>query len=404
MKKNNKQNNSLNNNNELDAQRESELFAPDWQKKSLSRTRRRQERERQSRSAPVDEEVVVIEEEPVQETRPAKREEKPRHNRSHKRSIVLPATILTLALVGTSLGASWYLGQHSSGNAVGELYTLEQKQYNDYASSLNTLAKPEGWSDEAFANLKFAALQAYDQTQLNTLSQAMEGNLDAEAQAQSITEVSAQPGIEAFKTLFSQPGSIPVNVVNAAANPDLVDFVMAYPSSAGIDPATAIVAGDITTQMPDTKTFDPNWGYVDYGNGCFALNGAAPTVISDVFSFCLDDPTLTPYRVAQWANEADFALTPVRSADDNIVQAASMQFGVNMNPINNYASLITDQLTYGYPMIIITGSVEDPHFYALDTLDEAGNWVAFDPLSPASPVILNPEETAATLVKAYAFW
>lgn len=70
----------------------------------------------------------------------------------------------------------------------------------------------------------------------------------------------------------------------------------------------------------------------------------------------------------------------------------------------NYSTLITDQIAYGYPVILITGTIEAPYFYAVYGLDEAGNWLAYDPLSASSPVVLNPEQTEQTLIKAYALW
>lgn len=405
-----------------------DLFAPDWKEKSLSRTRRRQERKRRhddeyeplaNYAAKKQDTKDIVQVDPSfcsQENRQPEYEQEDTNSKplakfhqdatptskKHKRSIFVPALLLSVALIGSSLGASWYLGRNATGNAIATLYEQEKNQYNDYASTINALSKPEGWSDQAFENLKFAALQAYDQSQLNTLSLALEGNIDAKTQADGLTTVSTQNGIEAYKNLFTNPSSIPVNVINVAEHQDMIAFVMNYGQST-VDP-NQVTLGDVTTQMPDLKTFDPAWGYIDYGVGCFAANGAAPTVIADVFSFCLDDPTLTPYKVAQWANEAGYALTPVISQDDNIVYAAAMHFGVNLNPILNYSTLITDQIYYGYPVILITGTIENPYFYAVYGLDEAGNWLAYDPLSSTSPIVLNPEETEATLIKAYALW
>lgn len=413
--------------------RADDLFAADWKEKSLSRTRRRQERMKRHDEdyEPIDpstiqkqEDKKVVQVDPQlieqvnqqsQHSSEKDSSSKPAMKRSteikskapatkkHKRSIVVPALILSVALIGSSLGASWYLGRNDTGSTLATIYEQEQKQYNDYASMINSLSKPEGWSDTAYENLKFAALQAYDQSQLNTISLALEGNIDAKAQAEGITSVSKQTGIEAFKNLFTNPTSIPVNVINVAQNADMVSFVMNYGQTATVDP-NQITLGDVTQQMPDLKTFDPNWGYIDYGVGCFALNGAAPTVISDVFSYCLDDPTLTPYKVAQWANEAGYALKTVNSPDDNIIYAAATHFGVNLNPLLNYSTLITDQINYGYPVILITGTIDAPYFYAVHGLDEAGNWLAYDPLSSTSPIVLNPEETQQTLIKAYALW
>lgn len=436
MKNKNKDLNMNQNNpiaNENDAMDPNDLFAPDWKEKSLSRTRRRQERikrhdqdyEPLAHSVPSKQEskdIVQIDPSVLQQDQNSTKQKdlddtieqatiasklessmNQAGTKTYKRPFLVPALLLSVALIGSSLGVSWYLGKDATGNTLATLYEEEKTQYNDYANTIHSLTKPEGWSDQAFENLKFAALQAYDQSQLNTLSLALEGNIDAKAQADHLTSVSSQNGIEAFKNLFTKPDSIPMNVINVAEHEDMIDFVMSYGQSAAIDP-NQVTLGDVTQQMPDLKTFDPAWGYIDYGIGCFAANGAAPTVIADVFSFCLDDPTLTPYRVAQWANEAGYALNPVVSADDNIVLAASGQFGVNLNPLLNYSTLITDQIAYGYPVILITGTIEAPYFYAVYGLDEAGNWLAYDPLSASSPVVLNPEQTEQTLIKAYALW
>lgn len=320
-----------------------------------------------------------------------------------RRNIVVPAIVLTLALVGGSLGAAWFLNSQGGSSSLKSLKVAEQKQYDDYAAWLDGLAKPADWSEETFNAVKTAALNAYDRTQLDQIEKALDGDDAAKAALEGKSEVSEQTVLSEYKNLLENAGQYPEQLVAAAVkDPGLLHFVLEYPkyaNSQGQDVTLVSVA-----EMPDLKTFDPNWGYMNYGSSIFALTGGAPTAISDIFSYLRDDPTITPYAVGKWAEQFDYDKTPIRDTDDSIFGGAALTWGVSMNPVPTYKTQITSYLEQGYPMIIAVGTLENPQFYVLNGVDEKGDWKAYNPVSSDSPTTLDPDQTADQLVKAYAFW
>lgn len=326
-----------------------------------------------------------------------------RVQRNKKRNFWIPCLVVAIALGGTSLGAAWYMGHKESSNPIVQLQKAEQQQYNDYVAWIDNLTKPADWDDETFEALKTAALNAYNTADLEALNKAVEGDATAAAQFEGQTEAKVQESIKQYQDLFNNSANYPAQIVALAKDPGMVAFVLEYPNHIN-DAGTEVVLGDVTQVMPDLKTFDPAWGYVPYNGSIMAISGAAPTVIADVFSYCLDDPTLTPLVVANWAKETGYETNPVSEADDSIFSGAALTFGVPMLPLPVYKTHITDQVSQGYPTIIVTGSYENPKYYALDGIDENGQWIAYDPTTSNSPIALDPETTIDTVLKAYSFW
>lgn len=326
-----------------------------------------------------------------------------------KRNVLLPSVLLSLALVASSFGAVWFLcGRESSAGSMTTIKTsalqeAEQKQYDAYKEWLNSLSKPESWDETTFQEVKEAALQAYDRTQLELVEKALDGDEEARKALESQNEVSSQPAVEQFKTLFEDPNQYPVALVKAAfttQDSGLIKFLFDYPHIT-VDPNVTI--GNVET-IPDLKTFDPNWGSMPYGDSIFALTGGAATAISDVFSYVRSDPSLTPYVVGEWAKQYQYDYTPIRETDDSIFGGAALTWGVSMNPVPVYKTQIEDYLANHYPMIIATGTLESPTFYVLIGMEENGNWTAYNPSLTPSPLSLNPDEIVDSLIRAYAFW
>lgn len=326
-----------------------------------------------------------------------------RVQRNQKRNFWIPCLIVAIALGGASFGAAYWMDHKESSNPIVQLQKAEEKQYNDYVNWVNNLEKPADWDDETFEALKTAALNAYSTADLDELNKAVEGDAEAAAKFEGQTEAKVQEAIKQYEDLFNNAASYPANIVALAKDPGMVAFVLEYPNHVN-DPGTDVTLGDVTQQMPDLKTFDPAWGYVPYRDSIMAISGGAPTVIADVFSYCLDDPTITPLAIARWAKEAGYEFNEVSEADDSIFSGAALTYGVPMIPLALYKTQITDHVSQGYPTIIVTGSYEAPKYYALNGVDANGQWIAYDPTTSASPITLDPDATIDSVIKAYSFW
>ncbi len=349
-------------------QRERDLFSPDWQ-----------------------------------EQLPKKQKRSKRKHQNH----VLAYVLLVLALLLTSLLGILYLSHDkpAASNALEELRAKEQQQLDDYTTFINEQAKPESWDQGAFDQIKSQALAAYDMSRLDQIDLALGGDENAIAALEGVETASEQPNLESWKALFTSPQNIPAEVMNllSRSDPAYVQFVIDYPAHA----QQPVVESPLTVSLdtiPDLKTYDPLWGYMPYGNSVFADTGAAPTAISEVFSYLLKDPTLTPSAIGTWAQSYGYDVTPVYENGDSIFVGAALTWGVNLNPIMPYQTLISDAISYGQPVILGLGSIEAPSFVVLTGLDENGNWIVQYPASSQAPAAVAPEELIDQVFAAYAFY
>lgn len=319
------------------------------------------------------------------------------------RSMLLPTLILIAAIAIGSLAGVLYLNHKdsslSAGSSLTALKTAIETEHNEYVEFINSATKPDDWSDEAMNTLREAALNAYDLSQLEQVDAAINGDSSAQAALKDVSEPAAQPEqVEKFRAMFTSLSSYPATIANlAAGNPDMIDFVLSYPENAGGE-------GDVnatidTSSIQNLKTFDPRWAYVSYGDGMFVETGSAPVAISTLFSYLLQDGSLNPLQIANWAREYGYDTTPIRE-DSTIFSAAALTYGVTMNPLMPYRTQIDDALMAGDRVIIQTGD----KFEVITGLDENGNWIIQNPKANSEPTAMDPNAIADTVESAYAFW
>lgn len=85
-------------------------------------------------------------------------------------------------------------------------------------------------------------------------------------------------------------------------NPETAEFIKHYPEMKDNPPAETI--GDVQPgSIPHLLQWDERWGYQIYGDNMIAVNGCGPTVLSMVAAGLTGDNTITPYKVAKYAEE-----------------------------------------------------------------------------------------------------
>lgn len=88
-------------------------------------------------------------------------------------------------------------------------------------------------------------------------------------------------------------------------NPETADFVKNYAQMKGNPPADTIGDWD-AGEIPLLLQWDERWGYCTYGDGMIAVNGCGPTCVSMVLCGLLGDPSITPYKVAEFAQQQGY--------------------------------------------------------------------------------------------------
>ncbi len=101
-----------------------------------------------------------------------------------------------------------------------------------------------------------------------------------------------------------------------ARNSETLEFVLGYPAHHGDAPGQSLT--EPLDTMPLLLQWDMRWGYQPYGESTVAVSGCAPACLSMAAAYLTGDPTLTPYRVAQFAAEQGYY---VPGAGDKLVAA-----------------------------------------------------------------------------------
>lgn len=296
-----------------------------------------------------------------------------------------------------------YFHFHQTESKNDELKIAEQEQLQNYTTLINSASAPEGWDPAVFEQLKAQALNAYDQSVVQLFERADAGDEAAKDQVRLIETVSVQPAADKYRTLFSSLASYPAYAANILVNdPSMIDFVLDLPNHADGSAQDADLTESLDT-VPDLKTADARWAYVPYGSGVIASDGSAPTAIAEVFSYLAKNPAITPYRVAEWARQYGYDVTP-ESENDSIFGGAALTWGVPMIPLMPYQQPIEDSLNYGNLIIYSTGEGAARKYYVITGRDENGNWMVQDPSSSAPATAIAPESIKDLIQSAYAFY
>lgn len=132
-------------------------------------------------------------------------------------------------------------------------------------------------------------------------------------------------------------------------NPETIDFVRDYQTKKDVPPAENI--GEVTAGViPHLLQWDERWGYQIYGDNMIAVNGCGPTVISMVASGLTGDNTITPYRVARFAEQNGYYEGDAGTSWALMTEGAA-QFGVYGEEMGLSEEAVFSSLENGNPII-----------------------------------------------------
>ena len=117
------------------------------------------------------------------------------------------------------------------------------------------------------------------------------------------------------------------------------------------DQAPAEYIGEISSgEIPLLFQWDERWGYAQYGDNMIAINGCGPTVIAMVAAGLTGDNSITPYKVAQYAEEQGYYAGESGTSWELMTQGA-VHFGVQGQELGLSESVILSELESGHPVI-----------------------------------------------------
>lgn len=129
---------------------------------------------------------------------------------------------------------------------------------------------------------------------------------------------------------------------------DLLDFVLNYQDKTG-----KVFNEPINTsknEIPLLLQWDERWGYAPYGENMIAISGCAPTSLSMVIIGLTGDNTITPYKVAKYAEDNGYYVNGTGTSW-NLMTSGSKQFGIEGKEISLSKNTVFNELENRHPII-----------------------------------------------------
>lgn len=176
-------------------------------------------------------------------------------------------------------------------------------------------------------------------------------------------------------------------------NLDMLDFVLDYPEKQGQVFADTI--GEVEPgEIPLLLQYDPRWGYGNYGASSVVVSGCGPACLSMVAAGLTGDDTMTPYAVAQYADQEGYYVYGAGTAWSLMSRGAS-HFGVEGEELPLMKSRMESALREGRPIICVVGPGDfttSGHFIVITGMRD-GKFTINDPNSTQRSNMLWDYET-----------
>jgi len=129
---------------------------------------------------------------------------------------------------------------------------------------------------------------------------------------------------------------------------DLLDFVLNYHDKSGkvFSESIKVRRGEI----PLLLQWDERWGYASYGENMIAISGCAPTSLAMVISGLTGDTSITPYKVAKYAEDNGFYVDGTGTSW-SLMTSGSEFFGIDAKQISLSKDNVFSELENGHPII-----------------------------------------------------
>lgn len=150
--------------------------------------------------------------------------------------------------------------------------------------------------------------------------------------------------------IVNDPHQYPTSLLTLLANnEETLFFVRNYSTHKNDPPAETI--GTVTRgEIPSLLQWDERWGYTTYGSDFLAVTGCGPTCLSMVAAGLSGDNTITPYRVAQFA-QANGYYVDGSGTDWSLMRTGCQEFGLLSEQMALTEFGIAQTLANGTPII-----------------------------------------------------
>lgn len=133
--------------------------------------------------------------------------------------------------------------------------------------------------------------------------------------------------------------------------PEAEEFVLNYPFR---EDSTPNLSSYDRTSVPLFLQWDPMWGYEEYGSSYLAVTGCGPTCLAMAGYYLTGSETMTPDRIAAFAEENGY-YKPGYGSSWTLVSEGAQQLGLTAEELPLVEKKMTNALEAGHPIILAMG-------------------------------------------------
>ncbi len=264
-----------------------------------------------------------------------------------------------------------------------------QQQYQEVISRIQHATAVNDISDEVLVHLKTLAVSSY-------LVDSATGEITRD-------EAHIQEGDQALYFLDNLSQYDNAILLFYLANTERFDFVKAYPERADLQVAPEQLSESLES-VPALLQWDVRWGYEPYGDSTVYYAGCAPTSLSMVMSYLLQNPTITPAVVKNYSDENGYYVSGAGTSNQLLTDYAEVQ-GVNVENLWADQESISQALQEGKVLILnmMPGIFTQTGHFIVVTGEENGQLRVLDPNSIRRSRLWSYEEVLPETLAVWAY-
>lgn len=207
-----------------------------------------------------------------------------------------------------------------------------------------------------------------------------------------------------FKNIYQNMNAYPESLLASLCNtPEMIDFVRGYPGSANTAYGN-ITKKELSEGIPLLIQWDKRWGYASYGNSDIGISGCAPTCLSMVISGLTGNKTVTPYKIAKFAEKNKYYIEGTGTSWSIMTDGAS-SFGITGTEIPLSKDIVFSHLDNNQPIIcsVRPGDFTTAGHFIVLTKTENGQIKVNDPNSRSRSRLWSYETLEKQIKNLWAF-
>lgn len=166
-------------------------------------------------------------------------------------------------------------------------------------------------------------------------------------------------------------------------NPETEEFVLNYPLLKDKDEDYSTDEYGNSKSVPYLLQWDTRWGYKEYAGSIIAISGCGPVSLSMVAMYLLDNTSLNPQFIADFAEKEGYAVKN-NGSSWTLMSEGAEKLGLISKELPLDEQTMINYLKNGNPIICIMGEgdfTSSGHFIVLTDFSEEEGFSVLDPNS-----------------------